>query len=118
MRKWSSHTGAATGEVFDIVYQIGKQVGKGQVRPEEAKAAAVLAYPVPTTRRELRHFLGMTGYYRCFCKNLSVVGNPLLSSVAQLPYNSFLRYLTADQRCFLLCVALKLVPAVQKDLQS
>jgi len=38
---------------------------------------AVLSYPVPTTRRELRRFLGMVGYYRCFCKNFSSVVAPL-----------------------------------------
>ena len=50
------------------VRYLGKQVGHGQVRPVDAKITAVLSYPVPTTRRELRRFLGMTGY---FCKNPS-----------------------------------------------
>jgi len=59
------------------VTYLGKQVGQGQVKPVDAKVAAVLAYPVPTNRRELRRFLGMTGYYRCFCKNFSVVVAPL-----------------------------------------
>ena len=59
------------------VTYLGKQVGHGQVRPVDAKITAVLSYPVPTTRRELRRFLGMTGYYRCFCKNFSVVVAPL-----------------------------------------
>lgn len=59
------------------VTYLGKQVGFGQVRPVEAKVAAILDYPSPATRRELRRFLGMTGYYRCFCKNFSVVVTPL-----------------------------------------
>ena len=59
------------------VTYLGKQVGHGQVRPVDAKITAVLSYPAPTTRRELRRFLGMTGYYRCFCKNFSVVVAPL-----------------------------------------
>ncbi|CAI5660942.1 unnamed protein product [Oreochromis niloticus] len=59
------------------VTYLGKQVGFGQVRPVEAKITAILDYPSPTTRRELRRFLGMTGYYRCFCKNFSVVVTPL-----------------------------------------
>ena len=59
------------------VTYLGKQVGLGQVRPVDAKVAAVVSYPVPTTRRELRRFLGMAGYYRCFCKNFSVVVAPL-----------------------------------------
>ncbi|KAL0152376.1 hypothetical protein M9458_052099, partial [Cirrhinus mrigala] len=59
------------------VTYLGKQVGNGQVRPVDAKIAAVLEYPIPTTRRELRRFLGMVGYYRCFCKNFSSVVAPL-----------------------------------------
>ena len=59
------------------VTYLGKQVGFGQVRPVESKIEVILNYPVPTTRRELRRFLGMTGYYRCFCKNFSVVVAPL-----------------------------------------
>ena len=59
------------------VTYLGKQVGLGQVRPVDAKITAILSYPVPSTRRELRRFLGMTGYYRCFCKNFSVVVAPL-----------------------------------------
>lgn len=43
----------------------------------EAKVEAVLSYPAPTTRQELKRFLGLTGYYRCFCKNFAVVVAPL-----------------------------------------
>lgn len=42
-----------------------------------SKVQAILDFPVPTTKKELCRFLGMTGYYRCFCKNLSVVASPL-----------------------------------------
>jgi len=59
------------------VTYLGKQVGNGKVRPLDGKVTAVLSYPVPTTRRELRRFLGMVGYYRCFCKNFSSVVAPL-----------------------------------------
>ena len=58
---------------------LGKQVGHGQVRPVDAKVKAVLKYPVPSTQRELRQFLGMAGYYRCFSRNFSVVVAPLTS---------------------------------------
>jgi hypothetical protein len=51
------------------VTYLGKQVGQGQVRPLNAKVTAILSLPTPTTRRELRRFLGMVGYYRCFCQN-------------------------------------------------
>lgn len=59
------------------VTYLGKVVGHGQVRPVNAKVEAVLSYPTPTTRRELRRFLGLAGYYRCFCKNFSMLVAPL-----------------------------------------
>ncbi len=61
------------------VTYLGKEVGQGQVRPVEAKVTAIAEFPVPTTRRELRRFLGMAGYYRSFCKNFSTVVSPLTS---------------------------------------
>lgn len=60
-----------------MVTYLGKQVGHGQVRPIEAKISAIINFPAPTTHRELRHFLGMVGYYRCFCKNFFSVVAPL-----------------------------------------
>jgi len=41
-------------------------VGLGRVQPRAKKVQAVLDFPVPTNRRQLQQFLGMTGYYREF----------------------------------------------------
>lgn len=69
------------------VTYLGKVVGHGQVRPLTAKVEAVLSYPTPTTRRELRRFLGLVGYYRCFCKNFSVLAAPLTALCSpSVPY--------------------------------
>uniref|UniRef100_A0A8B9H0C2 ribonuclease H n=1 Tax=Astyanax mexicanus TaxID=7994 RepID=A0A8B9H0C2_ASTMX len=59
------------------VSYLGKQVGQGEVRPLEAKTQAILDFKVPTTKRDLRRFLGMAGYYRGFCKNFATVVAPL-----------------------------------------
>lgn len=64
-----------------------KQVGQGEVRPLLAKITAISEFPVPKTRRELRRFLGMAGYYRCFCRNFSSVAVPLTALLS--PSNSF-----------------------------
>lgn len=56
---------------------IGKVVGRGEVRPVWSKVEAILAFPAPVSRRDLRYFLGMAGYYRGFCKNFSAVAAPL-----------------------------------------
>uniref|UniRef100_A0A3B3BUU0 Gypsy retrotransposon integrase-like protein 1 n=1 Tax=Oryzias melastigma TaxID=30732 RepID=A0A3B3BUU0_ORYME len=61
------------------VLYLGQQVGSGRVRPAEAKVLAIQTFPVPTTRRELRRFLGMAGFYRRFCRNFSSVAAPLTS---------------------------------------
>ncbi|KAI2660984.1 Retrovirus-related Pol polyprotein [Labeo rohita] len=69
------------------VTYLGKEVGQGQVRPVEAKVTAILEFPVPTARRELRRFLGMAGYYRSFCKNFSTIVSPLTALLS--PSKSF-----------------------------
>ncbi|KAL7874754.1 hypothetical protein SRHO_G00057240 [Serrasalmus rhombeus] len=59
------------------VLYLGREVGQGRVRTPTDKVKAILDYPVPCTRCELRRFLGMAGYYRAFCKNFSVIVLPL-----------------------------------------
>ncbi len=38
------------------VTYLGKQVGQGEVRPIAAKVQAIVQFPVPTTKRQLRRF--------------------------------------------------------------
>lgn len=59
------------------VLYLGKRVGQGQVRPAVQKVQAIVDFPVPQTKRDLRRFLGMAGYYRAFCLNFSDVALPL-----------------------------------------
>lgn len=39
--------------------------------------SVVEQFPQSTTKKELMRFLGMVGYYPCFCKNFSTVVAPL-----------------------------------------
>ena len=59
-----------------VVY-LGHVVGQGHIKPVEAKVEAVTKFPNPANRRELMRFLGMAGYYWKFCKNFSLVAEPL-----------------------------------------
>lgn len=78
---WSTHVNSFR-EVFDrlagasltlnlakcefreaIVTYLGRQVGQGQVWPVEEKVKAITIFPVPTNRRELCWFPGMSGCY-------------------------------------------------------
>ena len=52
---------------------LGHLVGQGQIRPVDAKVEAVANFPIPLNKKQLMEFLGMTGYYRKFCRNFSSV---------------------------------------------
>uniref|UniRef100_A0A8C1MIS2 Gypsy retrotransposon integrase-like protein 1 n=1 Tax=Cyprinus carpio TaxID=7962 RepID=A0A8C1MIS2_CYPCA len=56
---------------------LGYQVGRGLIRPQEKKVAAILSAPRPTTKTQVRAFLGLAGYYRCFIPNFSSLASPL-----------------------------------------
>ena len=56
---------------------LGFVVGHGKIKPMQAQVTAVLSYPIPKTRKELRRFLGMVSFYRAFCPNLSEILAPL-----------------------------------------
>lgn len=64
-----------------MVTYLRKQVGQGQVRPMLAKVQAILDFPAPQTRRELRRFLGMVGYYRVSVKTSRKWSHPSLASL-------------------------------------
>ena len=73
------------------VEYLGYTVGQGKVQPVNAKVKDIVKFPSPTNRKELLRFLGMSGYYRRFCKNFSAVALPLtrlLSKKVKFSWNS------------------------------
>ncbi len=56
---------------------LGHIVGNGTVQPEQSKIAAVRAMDVPRTKKEVRTFLGLTGYYRRFIPSYASIATPL-----------------------------------------
>ena len=52
--------------------------GKG-VTPEPSKVRAITQWPIPATARDLRAFLGLTGFYRKFVRNYATITAPLTS---------------------------------------
>ncbi len=59
------------------VRYLGFHLGHGQVRPQIDKTAAIAACPSPKTKKEVRQFLGLPGYYRRFIPNYSDLTSPL-----------------------------------------
>ena len=69
-----------------VVY-LGHVIGQGQVSPRQAKIKAIVEFPVPSNKRELLRFLGMTGFYRKFCANYSTIVEPLTNLLRKnVPY--------------------------------
>ncbi|XP_075785301.1 uncharacterized protein LOC142829504 [Pelodiscus sinensis] len=56
---------------------LGYQLGRGLVRPLVGKVEAVRNYPTPTTKKKVRQFLGLAGYYRRFVPHFATRAAPL-----------------------------------------
>ncbi len=67
------------------VRYLGFHLGHGQVRPQIDKTAAVAACPSPKTKKEVRQFLGLAGYYRRFVPNFSDLTSPLTLTKKEAP---------------------------------
>lgn len=56
---------------------LGHIVGSGKTRPDPKKIEAMQNFPLPLTKKDLRSFLGLTGYYRQYIRNYAEITVPL-----------------------------------------
>ena len=65
--------------VFGAVYcvYLGYRIGQGGVGPEESTIQANLDITQPKTKKDVRVFLVMTGYYRRFVRDYAIITEPL-----------------------------------------
>ena len=56
---------------------VGNHIGEGVMKPEEEKILNILSVPTPTTKKQVRSFLGFIGYYSKYIPNFSAVAAAL-----------------------------------------
>ena len=56
---------------------LGHVVGSGVVKPEATKLHMIKQFPLTTTKKQVRSFLGQTGYYHCFIPSYATIATPL-----------------------------------------
>ena len=67
---------------------LGVVVGNGMLKMDPKKLQTMKTWKIPTSPREIRKFLGFTGYYRYFVPNYSRIARPLLDLTKKaMPWN-------------------------------
>jgi len=62
---------------------LGHVIGKNGIAPDDRKIQAITKFPPPTNVKEIRSFLGMTGFYRQFIQDYSEITKPITNLLKQ-----------------------------------
>ena len=61
----------------DCMPYLGHIVSADGMRPEAAKVAAIQKLPAPKNAEQVRSYMGVIGFYRCYVPNFSSIAQPL-----------------------------------------
>ncbi len=63
---------------------LGYHLGNGELRPQICKVEAIQCSPRPRTKKEVRSFLGLVGWYRRFVPDFANIATPLTDLLTKL----------------------------------
>lgn len=62
---------------------LGHIVTKDGIKPNPEKVSCIQKFPLPKTPKEIKQFIGLTGYYRKFIKDYSKIAKPMTKYLKQ-----------------------------------
>ena len=60
---------------------LGHVIGSGKIQADPTKISAMRDFPLPITKKNMRSFLGLTGYYRQYIKNYAEITSCLTDTL-------------------------------------
>ncbi|GFX30097.1 retrovirus-related Pol polyprotein from transposon 297 [Trichonephila clavipes] len=79
---------------------LGHIVGQGFRTPSEIKVQAVLEFPTPRTKTQIRAFLGIAGYYQKYINLFSVIAAPLTDALKGRAKKGEIKWTTECENAF------------------
>ena len=85
---------------YDSIECLGHNIVGQTVRPQEDKIQAIRDAPRPSTKRQVKSFLGLAGFYRRFIPNFSSIASPLTDLTKKNRPNSIKDWQDHHERAF------------------
>ena len=85
---------------YDSIECLSHNIVGQRVRPQEDKIQAIRDVPRPSTKRQIKSFLGLAGFYRRFIPNFSSIASPLTDLTKKSGPNSIKDWQDHHERAF------------------